>query len=153
MDKKKLKKIWNKYKLPIVVVVLLVVFVIISTLVGDHMEKSEVDEWLEETKKEQYVVTVISRTTCHNCVSFKPKMEEAQEEYGFKLYWHEYDKVSEAANNKMVNAYDLTKHGFEWATPYYFVTYNGEYITSDAGDCPKEDLIEFLKNSGVIKEG
>lgn len=156
MDKKKIKKLWNKYKLPVIVVVLLAVFVVISTLVGNKVEKDEVDEWIEETKKEQYVVTLLSQTTCGYCAQFKPIINEVVEEYGDQFMYKvfEIDTIKNpAVNTKLISSYDLENNGFS-GTPHLFVTYNGElvaYFKDSEYDRTKEDVAKFLKDKGVIK--
>lgn len=151
MDKKKIKKFWNKYKLPIIIVVLLGVFVVLSTLIGDKIEKDEVDDWIEETKKEQYVVTLLSQTTCSHCTQFKPVVNEVVQEYGdnfmFKIF--EIDTITNiAVRNKLIYAYDIKFEG----TPHLFVTHNGKLLGEfEDVERTKENLVEFLRSKGVIK--
>ncbi len=151
MDKKKIKKFWNKYKLPIIIVVLLGVFVVLSTLIGDKIEKDEVDDWIEETKKEQYVVTLLSQTTCSHCTQFKPVVNEVVQEYGdnfmFKIF--EIDTITNiAVRNKLIYAYDIKFEG----TPHLFVTYDGKLLGEfEDVERTKENLVEFLRSKGVIK--
>lgn len=151
MDKKKLKKFWNKFKLPIIVVVLLIVFVILSTLIGDKVERDEVDDWIDETKKEQYVVTLLSQTTCGHCTQFKPVVNEVVEEYGdkfmFKIF--EIDTITNVAvRNKLIYAYDIKFEG----TPHLFVTYDGKLLGEfEEVERTKENLVKFLKDNGVLE--
>ena len=151
MNKKKLKKFWNKFKLPIIVVILLGIFVVLSTLIGDKVEKDEVDNWIEETKKSQYVVTSLSQTTCSHCLAFKPVVNEVVEEYGdkFKFKVFEIDTITNTAvRNKLIYAYDIKFEG----TPHLFVTYKGELLGEFENiERTKENLVEFLKDKGVLE--
>lgn len=152
MNKKKLKKFWNKFKLPIIVVVLLAIFVTISTLIGDKVEKDEVDVWLDETKKSQYVLTLISQTNCSHCLEFKPVLNEVVQEYGDKFMYKTFEIdtiVNTAVRNKLIYSYDIDFEG----TPHLFVTYDGKLLGEfDEINRTKENLIKFLQDKGVIEQ-
>jgi len=153
MNKKKMKKFWDKYKLPVIVVVLLVLFVLLSTLIGDKVERDEVDDWLEETKKEQYVVTLLSQTTCGYCAEFKPIVNEVVSEYGDQFMYKVFEIdtiVKPQVKNKLLSSYDLENNGFT-GTPHLFVTYNGEHLGQFNMPRTKENVISFLRDLGAIK--
>lgn len=151
MNKKKLKKFWNKFKLPIIVVVLLAIFVVISTLIGDKVERDEVDDWIDATKKKQYVVTLLSQTSCGYCAQFKPVVNEVVAEYGDKFMYKLFEIntiVDKAISNKLIYAYDIKFTG----TPHLFVTYDGKLIGEfEEKERTKEKLVQFLKDKGVIE--
>ena len=145
------KKFMKKYKMVFITAALLVVFIIGSVLIGDAAMDKEVQEWLDQTQKKQYVVTVIARTTCGYCNAFKPTMQEVQEENGFLLYWIDRDLYTPSARNQLESAYKINNHGFD-GTPYTFVTYDGEFKGYLSGNKSKEDLVAFLQNLGVIEK-
>ena len=106
-------------------------------------------EWYSTTKEGGVVVTVLAQTTCGHCVNFKPIMNSVQKEYGFKLYWFELDQVSSKSYTMLTNTYDIYS---SFGTPYIFITNNGEFVADyQRGEMPKDELITFLKENGVIK--
>lgn len=148
-----MKKFIEKNKVLILVVSLIALFVALSVLIKDKNDMEEADklvtEWYTTTKEGGTVVTVLAQTTCSHCINFKPVMEKAQKEYGFKLYWFELDKLSVKSRNTLEYTYDLYD---SFGTPYIFVTKNGEFINDyKQGEMPEADLITFLKDNGVIE--
>lgn len=115
----------------------------------DTINLSEkINNWLTDTKKDEYVVTVLAQTWCPHCNSYKPTMEEVNNEYNFKLYWVDLDLLTKTDYNTIKNTYELSHYT---GTPYTFVVKNGEFISFNVGNKTKEDLINYLKASGVIE--
>jgi len=147
-----MKNFFKKNMLTIIISVVIILFVVLSILIKEKGADTsdEIKEWLAATEKNEYVVTVIAQEKCGACQAFKPRMDEAQEEYGFKVYWHEVD-VLRTQNLKDYNAvmdtYTLT--GYK-GTPHTFITKNGKVIDDLSGSASKESLIEFLAENGVI---
>ena len=100
-----MKKFIEKNKVLILIVSLIALFVALSVLIKDKNDMEEADklvtEWYTTTKEGGTVVTVLAQTTCSHCINFKPVMEKAQKEYGFKLYWFELDKLSVKSINTL----------------------------------------------------
>lgn len=152
-DMKKFKKFLEKNKVYIIIGVLAVLFIVLSLLVKDSDIKNKNDEkvteWYSTTKEGGVVVTVLAQTTCSHCINFKPIMNSVQKEYGFKLYWFELDQVSSKSYTMLTNTYDIYS---SFGTPYIFITNNGEFVADyQKGEMPKDELITFLKENGVIK--
>ena len=148
-----MKKFLEKNKVLILVISLVALFIALSVLIKDKndMEESDklVTEWYSTTKEGGTVVTVLAQTTCSHCINFKPVMEKVQQEYNFQLYWFELDTLSVKSRNILENTYDLYD---SFGTPYIFITKNGEFISDyQKGEMPEADLIEFLKDNGVIE--
>ncbi len=149
-----MKKFLSKYKMPIIVIVLIGLFVLLSVLLknvdfsGGYSD--EVNAWIEATKKDEYVVTVLGQTFCPHCIDYKPVMEELKEEYGFNLYWFEINEMEMKDYNGLVKTYKLPS--YTESTPYTVITKNGKVITDVQSALSKESLLEFLTNAGVIKE-
>lgn len=150
---KKFKNFLEKNKVYIIIGFLAVLFIVLSLLVKDSDIKNKNDEkvteWYSTTKEGGVVVTVLAQTTCGHCVNFKPIMNSVQKEYGFKLYWFELDQVSSKSYTMLTNTYDIYS---SFGTPYIFITNNGEFVADyQRGEMPKDELITFLKENGVIK--
>lgn len=115
----------------------------------DTINLSEkINNWLTDTKSDEYVVTVLAQTWCPHCNSYKPTMEEVNNEYNFKLYWVDLDLLTKTDYNTIKSTYELSHYT---GTPYTFVVKNGEFISFNVGNKTKEDLINYLKASGVIE--
>lgn len=148
-----MKKFILKYKVAIVVVVLIVLFVILSMLIEDNSKnipmKSNLQEWLVDTKKDEYVVTVLAQTTCAHCIAFKPVMQKVLNEKDFNVYWFEVNTFQQEDYQTLINTYELT--GYE-GTPYTFITKNGEVVAYyDRGAMQEDVLLNFLKENKVIE--
>lgn len=108
----------------------------------------EVNNWLNDTKKDQYVVTVFGQTWCPHCLKYKPTITNLYEEYNFKFYWFDLDELTTTDYNKVKNTYTLNHFS---GTPYTFVIKNGEFISFNSGNRSSEDTLNYLKASGVVK--
>lgn len=142
-----------KYKVVIAVVVLIVLFVLLSMLIEDNSKnvemKSSLQDWLVDTKKDEYVVTVLAQTTCSHCIAFKPVMQKVLNENDFNVYWFEVNTFQTEDYQTLIGAYDLTDYE---GTPYTFITKNGELVAYYSRGAMQEDaLLEFLKENKVIE--
>lgn len=148
-----MKEFISKYKIAIVIGVLLILFVLFSILVGDNAinkveMKSNLEEWLTETAEDDYVVTVIAQTTCSHCIQFKPIMQKVVNENDFKIYWFEANTLLDENYEKLTTTYELPNYE---GTPYTFITKNGEFVDYISGQRDEKGLTKFLKDNSVIK--
>ena len=149
---KKFKNFINKNKVLLLVSALIILFVVLSFLIKEDelAVNSDVTDWYSTTKEGGVVVTVFAQTNCSHCINFKPVMNKAQKEYGFKLFWFELDQVSSKDRVTLENTYDIYD---DFGTPYIFVTNNGEVVGDyQKGEMPYDDLIDFLKENKVITD-
>lgn len=142
-----------KYKVAIVVAVLIVLFVLLSMLIEDNSKnvemKSSLQDWLVDTKEDEYVVTVLAQTTCSHCIAFKPVMQKVLNENDFNVYWFEVNTFQTEDYQTLINEYDLTDYE---GTPYTFITKNGELVAYySRGAMQEATLLEFLKENKVIE--
>jgi len=149
-----MKKFILKYKAPIAIIVLLGLFIALSILVGDIRVKvgDDVSEWIDATKKDEYVVTVFASSTCPNCENHKPVMENLQKEHGFKLFWFEIDLLNQSKPGDykaLLAEYNIEE--FDGRVPFTFVTKNGKYLGNILGAQGEESVVEFLKEQNVIE--
>lgn len=149
-----MKKFILKYKVPILVGLLVILFISLSVIIGDIKVKvsDNIEDWIKDTKKDEYVVTVWGSSTCHNCANHKPVMEKLQKEYGFKLYWFELDVLNKQKPDDyraLVNEYNI--EDYAGSVPFTFVMKNGEYLGNLLGAQGEERVIEFLKEKNVIE--
>jgi len=150
-----MKNIIKKYGVPIIIAIVLILFVVLSLLMKDSTPKGflgnkDFDSWVEDTKKEEYVVTIIGQTGCGHCINFKPVVKKVFNENDFKVYWFEANQMSNERYQTLTGAYDLPDYG---GTPYTFITYNGELVDYySMGEMSKEALEEFLTKNNVIGE-
>lgn len=108
----------------------------------------EVKSWLDDTKKNEYIVTVLAQTWCSHCNNYKPTITELYDEYKFKYYWFDLNTLTKTDYNIITNTYEL--NNFK-GTPYTFVIKNEEFISFNSGNRSKEDTLNYLKESNVIK--
>lgn len=114
----------------------------------DEVDLSDkVQSWLNDTKSNEYIVTVLAQTWCPHCNTYKPTIESLQSEYNFKLYWFDIDELTTIDSNTIKNTYELNHYS---GTPYTFVIKNGEFISFNSGNRSYEDTLNYLIASNVI---
>ena len=146
-----MKKGIKKFIPLIIVLVFIGLFILLGLLSKENpakAESEEINEWLIDTKKDEFVVTVLGQTTCSHCLNYKPVINEVQSEYNFNLKWIEIDTLSSVDRNIVENTYKLID--FE-GTPHTFITKNGKLIKELSGEVTKTRLISALKVAGVIE--
>jgi len=139
------------------VVLLLVLFTILQETnksteveIDESALSAEMSTWLNDTRSDEYVVTVIGMTTCPHCQNYKPVIEEVSKNENIKLYFFEADTITNEADNKALeNAYEL--ENYEGSVPYTFITKNGEFIADNVGGMDKDATLNFLRENNVIK--
>ena len=148
-----MKNILKKYSVPIIIGIVLILFVVLSLLMRDTNPKGflgnkDFSNWVDDTKKEEYVVTVVAQTGCGHCINFKPVMKKVFNKNDFKIYWFEADLMNKERYQTLIGTYELPDYG---GTPYTFITYKGELVDYySMGEMSKEALEGFLTKNNVI---
>lgn len=153
-----MKKIWDKYKVIIIVIILLGMFVGLSFLLETDSVKNEtnssgpsVSEWVNDSLEEKFTIAVIAQTTCSFCEMYKPVVESVENKYeDLNVYWFHTDELSNADYSTLSGTYDISDT-FK-GTPYTMLTYHGVLIDHISGYVDEETLIQFLVDNGVINE-
>ena len=145
-----MKKFLSKYAVFIAIAVLLILFIVLGVIFKQEKftVNRSIDDWLRDTKKEEYVVTTIAQTTCSACKAFKPGMESIYSKDKFNLYWYEVDILDNSIYKTLTETYEL--EGYQNATPYTFITYNGEFVDYRSGAFEEKELRKFLEENDVI---
>ena len=153
-----MKKIWDKYKVIIIVIILLGMFVGLSFLLETDSVKNEtnssgpsVSEWVNDSLEEKFTIAVIAQTTCSFCEMYKPVVESVENKYeDLNVYWFHTDELSNADYSTLSGTYDISDT-FK-GTPYTMLTYHGVLVDHISGYVDEETLIQFLVDNGVINE-
>ena len=153
-----MKKFWDKYKVIVIVIVLLGVFVGLSFLLETDGTSNEtnssgpsVSDWVNDSLAEEYTLAVIAQTTCDYCEMYKPVVESVQSKYeDLNIYWFHTDELSNSDYSTLSGTYDISDT-FS-GTPYTMLTYHGVLIDHISGYVDEETLIQFLVDNGVINE-
>lgn len=150
-----MKKFWKKYKGWVIAALAVCAFVALSFLVeGNKPEEGEsssnVSEWVEAVKEDQYIITVIALSYCSHCKDYKPVITSIANEQGIPIYWFEIDTVSEEEANIISSTYEFSE--YEGASPYTAITKKGEVVAQySLGYMDKDAATNFLKTNGVIE--
>ena len=148
-----MKKIFKKYGAVLVIVVLLVLFVLMSVLLKSTSVPMKGNDdrvaWKEDGANNENVVTVIGTTWCPNCQVYKPIMQSVKDKYDLNVYFFEIDELSEEDSTDLTSTFELTD--YTGSIPYTAVINNGKVIANHSGRMSKSELIDFLKEAGVIK--
>ena len=156
-----MKKFWKNNKgliIGIGAVILLVLFTILQDNskeekvieIDESLLSAEMSDWLNSTREDKYVVTVIGMTTCPHCQNYKPVITSVSDNENLNLYFFEADTITNAEdNNALENAYEL--ENYEGSVPYTFVTKNGEFVCDTVGGMDEKGTNDFLRSCGVIE--
>ncbi len=138
-------------KKTIVIVLLLGLLILFMALIDvkEGNKKATMDEWVEVTKEDKYVITVISLSYCDFCANYKPIIEQIAEENDIKLFWFNIDKMKETDSSILVTTYKFNEHGYEGASPYTAITKNAQFVADKVGGMSSDDLKLFLKENGI----
>ena len=153
-----MKKFWDKYKVIVIVIVLLGVFVGLSFLLETDGTSNEtnssglsVSDWVNDSLAEEYTLAVIAQTKCGYCEMYKPVVESVQSKYeDLNIYWFHTDELSNSDYSTLSGTYDISDT-FS-GTPYTMLTYHGVLIDHISGYVDEETLIQFLVDNGAINE-
>lgn len=117
--------------------------------IKESINDIELYNWYSDITNGYDVVTVIALSNCPYCKDFKPIIESIAEENNFKLYIFDIDTLSENDQDVLKNTVKLID--YIGSSPYTFVTSNGEFVDSLFGYHDKNDTLEFLTSTGIIK--
>lgn len=153
-----MKKFWEKYKVVVIVGVLLAAFIGLSFLLEGNdinnetsSSESSVSDWVNDSLEEKYTIAVIAQTTCSYCEMYKPVIESIQSKYeDLNIYWFHTDELSNADYSTLSGTYDISDT-FK-GTPYTMLTYHGVLVDYISGYVDEDTLVQFLIDNGVINE-
>lgn len=149
---------WKRNRSTIIILGAVLLLVLMSMLIEGNEKSKEIDysslsadvqQWVEDTSSEQYVVTVIALSYCGYCEQYKPVITQIANDNGLKLYWFEIDTMSDEDANVLQTTYELEQ--YSGSSPYSLVTYGGEFVSDVVGYMEKADTETFLKGAGAIK--
>ena len=93
---------------------------------------------------------VVSQSTCSHCATYKPKIMQITKDYGFDVYYIDYDKESDDTIDKFLEEFKLSG-----ATPMTLFIKDGRetsVLNRIEGDLNEEKVIEKFKKMGFIEE-
>lgn len=107
---------------------------------------ADINEWIEATKSDEPVITVIGLTYCQFCKKYNPVINKIAKEKGIKLYWFDADNYSEDNFSTLTSTYELS---YEGSSPYTLVTKNGEVVGEHVeGYMEENETNSFLSELG-----
>ena len=109
---------------------------------------AQTDDWLEHTKKDEYVITVIGASYCGHCISFKPVIEKVSNKYNINSFYYYINQLDNTDSDIVSKTYETN---YENTVPHMFITKNGNVITNITIEMNEEKLIEFLRLNLVIE--
>lgn len=112
-----------------------------------EIPKISVDEWISETRKDQYIVTVIGSSTCPHCQEYKPIIAKESVKHKFKMYFFEGDTLNSDENSKLISSYEGMEHEY---IPFTVITKKGKIIYTIEGSLNEKEIEKMLKENGVI---
>lgn len=110
---------------------------------------SKMDTWLEDTRADEYVVTVIGLSYCEHCENYNPIISSIAKNEGFKLHWFDIDNMDNKSASILTDTYNLEQ--YTGASPYTFITKNGEFVADVVGGLSEEGTRQFLIENGVLE--
>lgn len=108
---------------------------------------ADINEWVEATKSDEPVITVIGLTYCQYCKKYNPVINKIAKEKGIKLYWFDADNYDEDSFSTLTSTYELS---YEGSSPYTLVTKNGEVVGEHVeGYMEESETNSFLSELGL----
>ena len=108
---------------------------------------ADINEWIEDTKSDQPIITVIGLTYCQYCKQYNPIINQIAQSKEYKLYWFDADNYDAESFETLKSTYELS---YEGSSPYTLVTKGGEVIGEHVEGYMDESQIEsFLSNLGL----
>lgn len=108
---------------------------------------ADINEWVEATKSDEPVITVIGLTYCQFCKKYNPVINKIAKEKGIKLYWFDADNYDEDSFSTLTSTYELSYVG---SSPYTLVTKNGEVVGEHVeGYMEESETNSFLSELGL----
>lgn len=146
-----MKKNNNLFVIAIVVLIVVIAFLLINfinTPKRGELVSINYKEIKEKIDNEESFILVVSQSTCSHCASYKPKLEQIANEYGFDIYYIDYDKDSD--KEKFLDYFSL-----DGSTPITLFFNEGKeksLLNRLGGEISKEKAIEKFKKMGFIEE-
>ena len=108
---------------------------------------ADINEWIEDTKSDQPIITVIGLTYCQYCKQYNPIINQIAQSKEYKLYWFDADNYDAESFETLKSTYELS---YEGSSPYTLVTKGGEVIGEHVEGYMDENQIEsFLSDLGL----
>lgn len=102
----------------------------------------------EKVKNEDTFILYIGSKTCHNCASFKPKLEKIATENKIEIFYIDVAEITEDEYNRLFKIVNYN------GTPTVAFITNGEdpgTQTHIVGNVSSDIVIKAFKNNGFIK--
>jgi len=120
----------------IVLFISLIVIVLLAHDFGDVPEKR-----LSEIEKDKPLMVMVGKTKCIWCDSMAPQIKEIKEQYPKTvIYYVNVDKDPIGAINNNISELPIQ----------LFYDKNGKEVARHIGYMGKEEILEYLKNYGVL---
>lgn len=115
--------------------------------VNYQIYNADINEWVETTKGDEPVITIIGLTYCQYCQKYNPIINQIASEKGYKLYWFDADNYDEESFNTLTSTYEIS---YEGSSPYTLVTKGGEVVGEHVeGYMDETDTKSFLSDLGL----
>lgn len=129
---------------------------IISLIIGFFILQSTVNN---ETPFDQAIseafstpsakLVYLARPDCSWCQKAKPILNKTSKEYDFKYIYINTGKLNSKELESVLKKFNIDIN--EFGTPTFVVVKNGKVVDNNIGYMEESKLIEFLKNTEVIK--
>ena len=142
-----------KVKKKIIILVSICIVVLIGAIITDrsvsktYFNKIEFDDLIKKIENDETFIFVISQTTCTHCATYKPKLEQAANDYKLEIYYIDVDLLSDEENTKLKSYVSYE------GTPVTIFLKDGEEtsaITRINGDASREKIDRKLKSNGFV---
>ncbi len=110
--------------------------------------KRDVNEWYEDVKSNNTVITVIGASYCGHCQEYKPYITTLADKHKLNLYFYEIDTLSEEDNNKLTTSFDLID--YQGSVPFTIIFKNGQAVATHEGYESSIMLYDFFKENGIV---
>ena len=124
------------------------IFILYTATHSIDYTKRNIDEWYNDVKSNNTVVTVIGASYCSHCQEYKPYITSLAKKKNINLYFYEIDTMKEADVNKLENSFDLA--GYSGSVPFTVIFKDGKALATHEGFESNVMLYDFFKKNGIV---
>ena len=125
-----------------------ILFLYLATHGIDYFNRS-IDEWYDDIKSGNTVVTVLGASYCEHCQAYKPVIQKIASKNKINLYFYEVDLLSEEDEKRLTDSFYIGE--YDESVPYTFIMDKGSYVAYHSGYQFESDITSFLWENGLIK--
>ena len=152
-------KIFGTIFIILVIVIIGIVASILSNEKGmndNYIKNVSYNEYLEEIKKDNYTIVLLSKPNCYYCAEYKPLMNKVLKELGLNAININVNLLNDNDFNELHESISILKKQYNEEgkvnipTPATIIFKNGKEVDAIFSNIGDDGLRDFLVKNGVV---